>query len=180
METFLIWIDPVLVLPFRVIPHPETGYIFGMGCLALMAVILGLVTLSMANRLHARRLKKYQDQMQHYHKLGEQALSGGDKQAFKAVNRQGHEAFGYHFSLSGALFVASLWPIPIMFAWVKLRFGLLSPVLPFELPLFGNQPGMIFWFLLWYIPLRLYFSRVWRKLQLRKREPLSDQKIMYP
>ena len=73
METFLIWIDPVLVLPFRVIPHPETGYIFGMGCLALMAVILGLVTLSMANRLHARRLKKYQDQMQHYHKLGEQA-----------------------------------------------------------------------------------------------------------
>ena len=76
--------------------------------------------------------------------------------------------------------MASLWPIPIMFAWVKLRFGLLSPVLPFELPLFGNQPGMIFWFLLWYIPLRMYFSRVWRKLQLRKREPLSDQKIMYP
>ena len=180
IDTFLLWLDPVLVLPFRVIPHPEVGYFFGAGCLALITVLLGLVTLSVANRLHAKRLKKYQDQMQHYHTLSEQALSTGSKETFKAVNRQGHEAFGYHFSLSGALFVASLWPVPIVFAWMQLRFGLLSPVLPFDLPLFGNQPGMVFWFLLYYIPLRMYFSKVWRKLQLRKREPLSEQKVMYP
>ena len=180
METFLLWLDPVFVLPFRVIPHPEVAYIFGTGCLALIAVLLGLVTLSLANRLHAKRLKKYQDQMQHYHKLSEQALSTEGKEAFKAVNRQGHEAFGYHFSLSGALFVASIWPVPIIFAWMHLRFGDLSPVLPFNLPLFGNQPGMVFWFILYYIPLRMYFSRVWRKLQLRKREPLSESNIMYP
>ena len=58
------------------------------------------------------------------------------------MNRQGHEAFGYYFSLSNALFVASLWPVPIVLAWMKLRFGLISPELPFSLPLFGNQPSM--------------------------------------
>ena len=88
IDTFLLWLDPVLVLPFRVIPHPEVGYIFGVGCLALITVLLGLVTLSVANRLHAKRLKKYQDQMQHYHTLSEQALSTGSKETFKAVNRR--------------------------------------------------------------------------------------------
>ena len=168
METFLIWIDPVLVLPFRVIPHPEAGYILGMGCVALMAVILGLVTLSLANTLHARRLKKYQDQMQHYHTLSEQALSTGSKETFKAVNRQGHEAFGYYFSLSGALFVASLWPVPIVFAWMQLRFGSISPELPFTLPFFGNQPSMVFWFILFYIPLRMFSSKTITRWQLRR------------
>jgi hypothetical protein len=52
--------------------------------------------------------------MRRYHELGEIALQNEGKETFKAVNRQGHEAFGYYFSLSNALFVASLWPVPIM------------------------------------------------------------------
>ena len=180
MEELLVWLDPFFVLPYRLVGQPEAAYFLGTATLALLTALIGIATLRMAQRMHRKRLKKLQDDMRHYHELSESALQNAGKEAFKAVNRQGHEAFGYYFSLSNALFVASLWPVPIVFAWMQLRFGLLSPVLPFNLPLFGNQPGMVFWFLMYYIPLRMYFSKVWRKLQLRKREPLSEQKVMYP
>ena len=66
--------------------------------------------------------------------------------------------------------MASLWPVPIMLAWMKLRFGLLSPELPFSLPLFGNQPSMVFWFILFYIPLRMFSNKTITRWQLRRAE----------
>ena len=180
MEELLVWLDPFFVLPYRLVPQPEAAYFLGTAALALLTALIGIATLRMAQRMHHKRLKQLQDDMRHYHELSESALQNAGKETFKAVNRQGHEAFGYYFSLSNALFVASLWPVPIVLAWMKLRFGLISPELPFSLPLFGNQPGMVFWFLLYYIPLRMYFSKVCRKLQLRKREPLSQENVMYP
>ena len=98
--------------------------------------------------------------MQHYHKLSERALRESGKEAYKAVNRQGHEAFGYYFSLNGALWVASLWPVPLALAWMQTRFGTVSPSLPFSLPLLGPEPGFVFWFVLAYIPLRLLLGRL--------------------
>lgn len=88
------------------------------------------------------------------------ALQDSGKETFKAVNSQGHEAFGYYFSLSNALFVASLWPVPIALAWMQMRFGPAGPELPFVLPLFGNRPGMVFWFVLSYIPLRMCSGKI--------------------
>lgn len=148
MEELLVWLDPYFVLPYRVVGQPEAAYFLGTATLALLTALIGIATLRMAHRMHRKRLKKLQDDMRHYHELGESALQNSGKEAFKAVNRQGHEAFGYYFSLSNALFVASLWPVPIVLAWMKLRFGLVSPELPFSLPLFGNQPSMVFWFIL--------------------------------
>ena len=132
----------------------------------------------MAQRMHRKRLKKLQDDMRHYHELSESALQNSGKEAFKAVNRQGHEAFGYYFSLSNALFVASLWPVPIMLAWMQLRFGMISPELPFSLPLFGNQPSMVFWFILFYIPLRMFSTKTIMRWQLRSgAAPLGTQTV---
>ena len=168
MEELLVWLDPYFVLPYRLVGQPETAYFLGTATLALVAALIGIGTLRMAQRMHRKRLKKLQDDMRHYHELSESALQNSGKEAFKAVNRQGHEAFGYYFSLSNALFVASLWPVPIMLAWMKLRFGLISPELPFSLPLFGNQPSMVFWFILFYIPLRMFSNKTITRWQLRR------------
>lgn len=167
MEQLLVWLDPFFVLPYRMVPQPEAAYFLGTAILALVAGLIGIATLRMAQRMHRKRLKKLQDDMRHYHELSESALQNSGKEAFKAVNRQGHEAFGYYFSLSNALFVASLWPAPIMLAWMQLRFGTVSPELPFSLPLFGNQPSMVFWFILFYIPLRMYSNKAITRWQLR-------------
>ena len=158
------------MLPYRLVGQPETAYFLGTATLALLAGLIGIATLRMAHRMHRKRLKKLQDDMRHYHELSESALQNSGKEAFMAVNRQGHEAFGYYFSLSNALFVASLWPVPIVLAWMKLRFGLVSPELPFSLPLFGNQPSMVFWFILFYIPLRMFSNKTITRLQLRRDE----------
>ncbi len=168
MEQLLVWLDPFFVLPYRLVPQPDAAYFLGTATLAFLAGLIGIATLRMAQRMHRKRLKKLQDDMRHYHELGESALQNAGKEAFKAVNRQGHEAFGYYFSLSNALFVASLWPVPIVLAWMQLRFGSISPELPFALPIFGNQPSMVFWFILFYIPLRMFSSKTITRLQLRR------------
>ena len=170
MEELLVWLDPFFVLPYRLVGQPETAYFLGTATLALFTGLIGIATLRMAQRMHRKRLKKLQDDMRHYHELSESALQNSGKEAFKAVNRQGHEAFGYYFSLSNALFVASLWPVPIVLAWMKLRFGLISPELPFSLPLFGNQPSMVFWFILFYIPLRMFSNKTITRWQLQRAE----------
>ena len=170
MEELLVWLDPYFVLPYRLVGQPEAAYFLGTAALALLTALIGIATLRMAQRMHRKRLKKLQDDMRHYHELSESALQNSGKEAFKAVNRQGHEAFGYYFSLSNALFVASLWPVPIVLAWMKLRFGLVSPELPFSLPLFGNQPSMVFWFILFYIPLRMFSNKTITRWLLRRAE----------
>lgn len=178
MEQLLVWLDPFFVLPYRMVPQPEAAYFLGTAVLALVAGLIGIATLRMAQRMHRKRLKKLQDDMRHYHELSESALQNSGKEAFKAVNRQGHEAFGYYFSLSNALFVASLWPAPIMLAWMQLRFGTISPELPFSLPLFGNQPSMVFWFILFYIPLRMFSTKTITRWQLRSgAAPLETQTV---
>ena len=171
MKALLIWLDVFFILPYRLVDEPVAAYLLGTAALALLAAVMGVCTLNLALRLYGKRLEKYQNDMQHYNALGETALQGGSKETFKVVNRQGHEAFGYYFSLSGALFVASLWPVPLILAWMQLRFGETSPVLPFSLPLFGNKPGMVFWFLILYIPLRMLCTRVWRRLRRSRPAP---------
>jgi len=180
MEELLVWLDPFFVLPYRLVPQPEAAYFLGTAALALLTALIGIATLRMAHRMHHKRLKQLQDDMRHYHELSESALQNAGKETFKAVNRQGHEAFGYYFSLSNALFVASLWPVPIVLAWMKLRFGLISPELPFSLPLFGNQPSMVFWFILFYIPLRMFSNRTITRWQLGRAAAPAQTQVFAP
>lgn len=161
MNTIPLWLDPLFILPYRILPTsawPGAAFLVGTGILALVAVLLGRLTLRLARRLHRARLTSLSTDMRRYHELSEEALRQGSKDTFKAVNKQAHEAFGYQFSLNGALFAASLWPVPFMLAWMQMRFGAASLELPFALPLLGDKPSFVFWFLLCYIPLRV----VWK------------------
>ena len=45
MKSFLLWIDPWCIAPYRWFPElPEWGYIVGTCVLAAQAVVLGLLT----------------------------------------------------------------------------------------------------------------------------------------
>ena len=125
-------LDPWCIAPYRWLPDaPEAAFFLGTFLLAAQAALLGLLTIRLGVRMHARRLKQLRDDMTRYHQLGERALQEQGKETFKAVNRQAHEAFGYYFSLNGALWLASLWPVPPLLAWMQLRFLEASPALPF-------------------------------------------------
>lgn len=166
-------LDPWCIAPYRWLPDsPEAAFFLGTFLLAAQAALLGLLTIRLGVRMHARRLKELRDDMTRYHQLGERALQEQGKETFKAVNRQAHEAFGYYFSLNGALWLASLWPVPPLLAWMQLRFLEASPALPFSLPLFGAQPGYVFWFILCYIPARLLLGRCLSPLR-RDTEPTA-------
>ena len=70
MESFLLWMDPWCIAPYRWFPDlPEWGYMVGTCVLAVQAVVLGLLTLRLGQRMHAARLKELRAEMQHYHKL---------------------------------------------------------------------------------------------------------------
>lgn len=153
-------LDPLFIAPYRILPQPEAAFLFGTAALGLVCALAGLATLRLARRLHGGRLRSLEADMRRYHELGEAALRYSGKEAFKAVNRQAQEAFGYHFSLAGAFFLASLWPVPLALAWMQTRFGEAAPDLPFALPLLGSRPGYVFWFLLCYIPLRMFLTRL--------------------
>lgn len=164
MEKLLLWLDPYFILPYRIFAQPESAYISGTAILSALCVFTGVATQKLAQHMHAKRLAQLQKNMRHYHELGEKALLSGDKDSFRAVNKLAHEAFGYHFSLSGAFFVASLWPVPLILAWMHLRFGPVAPNLPFSLPFLGNNANVIFWFLLCYIPLRVAHTALLHRL----------------
>lgn len=158
--SFIARLDPWCIAPYRWLSDsPEAAFFLGTFVLAAQTALIGLLTIRLGTRMHAARLRELRNDMARYHQLGERALKEEGKETFKAVNRQAHEAFGYYFSLNGALWLASLWPVPLVLAWMQLRFLEASPALPFALPLFGEQPGYVFWFILCYIPARMLLGR---------------------
>lgn len=163
METLLVWLDPWFIAPYRWLSAPFAAFFLGTLLLVAQASVLGLISLAIGKKMHTKRLDEWQKKMEHYNTLSEQALSTGDKELYKAVNRQAHDAFGHHFSLGGALFVVSLWPVPFALAWFTMRFGSAElPSLPFSLPVMGDKPSLLFWFLVLYIPARLFVGKCMR------------------
>ena len=93
-------------------------------------------------------------------RLSEEALRLGDQASYKAVNKEGNDAFGQLFFNKFGLSAASLWPIFFALAWMQDRFSEIG--LP--LPWLGWEINYVFFFLLCYIPARILFSRVKRWL----------------
>jgi hypothetical protein len=104
-----------------------------------------------------------------HHNLSVKALRSSDKEAYKAVNKQAHEAFGkYFFSQAGA-FTLSIWPLPFALAWMELRFGGIPLELPFRLPGVGDSVFYPFFFIPIYIVVRIAYGKLMRRLPAYRR-----------
>jgi hypothetical protein len=169
LRNILLMLDPVLIWGFRLLDSPWGGFLTGLAVLSLLCVITGDVTSHLARRLNRRVYGKYRDEMVRQHNLSVQALKHSDKEAYKAVNRQAHEAFGkYFFSQAGA-FALSIWPLPFAMAWLDIRFGGVLLTLPFSLPWVGDSVFYPFFFLPMYIAVRILYGRIMRSFGFYRR-----------
>jgi hypothetical protein len=156
----LLFLDPWFVAPFRWLASPMFGYLLGTAILALQCVIFGDLSATLVTYFNRKYIRKFQKEMDRHHDLSEQALRMGDKESYKAVNRQALDAFGYSFSLGAAIFCVSIWPMPFALAWMHLRFADAPLELPFSIPLLGSSIHYFASFLLLYIVVRIGYSMV--------------------
>lgn len=156
----LLLLDPWLIAPFRWLPSAPAGYLLGTVILALYCILLGDLSASLVTLINKKYIRKMQDKMDHNHHLSETALKLGDKESYKAVNKQGLDAFGHSFSLGAAIFCVSIWPMPFALAWLSLRFADTPLELPFHLPFLGTTIEYFPSFLLVYIATRMLYSSI--------------------
>jgi len=164
MQDMLLLLDPWLIAPFRLPASAEAGFWLGTAVLCLYCVLLGDAAYLGVMALNRRRTASLKAEMERHNELAETALRMGDKESYKAVNKQALDAFGHSFSLGAAVFTSSLLPLPFALAWMHLRFASAAPELPFALPLVGREPNYLFYFVILYIPLRLVYSRTMLRL----------------
>ncbi|WP_281791648.1 hypothetical protein [Desulforhabdus amnigena] len=174
----LLFFDPWFIAPFRWPPSPVAGYILGTVILALQCVVLGDFSALAVTFFNRRHLAKIQEEMNHHHNLSEKALRLGDKESYKAVNRQALDAFGHSFSLGAAIFCVSIWPMPFVLAWMHLRFADAPLELSFRLPFLGSTVHYFASFLLLYIAVRMLYSMVMNRFEWysRLKASLAGQK----
>ncbi|MBU1566608.1 MAG: hypothetical protein KJ630_13395 [Proteobacteria bacterium] len=155
---FLLLLDPWFIAPFRWLPSETAGYLLGAAIIALQCIIIGDLSATLVAYLNRGYLRKIQEKMDRNHRLSEQALMQGDKESYKAVNRQGLDAFGYQFSMGAAIFCVSIWPMPFSLAWMNMRFAEAPLEMSIKLPFIGQSVHYFASFLLLYIAVRMSYS----------------------
>lgn len=163
-SSLVLFLDPFFIAPFRIISSPVPGYFLGTAALAFLCFILGDLSAMGVKFINRKHLGKIQNDMDRHHHLSEKALMMGDKESYKAVNRQALDAFGHSFSLGGAIFCVSIWPLPFALAWMDSRFAQAPLELPFSLPFLGGSIHYFASFILIYIAVRITGSALIRRL----------------
>jgi hypothetical protein len=148
--------DSLIIALYRLTGYPLVDYYLGTFLLAFLTVLVGEFTISLvfrANKAHLDRLNARAEKMTH---LSEEAFRLGDEKSYKAVNKEGNDAFGQLFFNKFGLSAASLWPIFFALAWMQERFSEID--LP--LPWIGWKINYVFFFLLCYTLARILFGRL--------------------
>jgi hypothetical protein len=157
-------IDAFLIYFYRVVEQPLLGYFIGTGILALLCVIIGEFTLSVAFRFNKKSIDQDSWEMTRMQNLSLRALLAKDKPSYKVFNKEANEAFGKVFFKQIALSAASLWPIPFALGWMQTRFMNIEFLLPCRLPLIGKTVGYSFTFIPMYILAHILFGKIKHKL----------------
>ncbi|MBN1103755.1 MAG: hypothetical protein JXL84_10115 [Deltaproteobacteria bacterium] len=148
--------DGILISLYRVTGFPLVDYYLGTFLLAFIAVVVGEFTISLVFKVNKAHLDRLNARVEKMSRLSEEALRRGDRESYKAINKEGNDAFGHLFFNKFGLATASLWPIFLALAWMQERFAEIG--LP--LPWIGWEINYVFFFLLCYIPARMLFSRL--------------------
>jgi len=159
LKSLLLGLDPVLILPYRLVGDPMLGFLLGTFCLCLACVVLGALTVSAAFRLNRRHLEALTGEVSRKEALSLQAYADGDRESYRALNKETNEAWGRYFFTMAAYSAGLLWPLPFALAWMQSRFAEVSFRLPFPLDLALSEPvGYPFVFIPTYILARILFK----------------------
>lgn len=158
MERIYEALDPVFMAFFRTLPDPFSGFFFGTFLLAMISVLVGQITLSIAFLFNRGYIEKLNDDLVKWNNLSIDAIKEGNKEAYRAANENANEAFGKFFFMSAAYSAASLWPAPITLGWMQRWFSDISIPIPLKMPFVGSSVNYPFVFILSYILASLIFS----------------------
>jgi hypothetical protein len=131
MHPIFLGMDPYLIRLYRLTGYAPADFIIGTFALALMAVILGECTISFAYLFARKRIERVTAEAVKYQNLSIDALTAGNKEAYRAANRLANDAFGHSFFMQIALSAAFLWPICFALAWMSYRFADLEFPVPY-------------------------------------------------
>ena len=103
-DNFLYHADGFLIGFYRLTGHPFLDYLLGTICLALLCVVVGEVTVSLAIRFNQRYIDEMAQEMDQKEKMSMAAYQAGDKPGYKALEQAGHRCVGQAFFHHGRLF----------------------------------------------------------------------------
>ena len=164
MATWFVSIDQTLIQLFRVTGVTFLDYLMGTFALALISVILGELTISLALKFNRKHVDQMMADMIKMNNLSIMALKSRDKGSYKACNDTANDAFGKYFFNMIAYSASSLWPAFFALAWMQTRFGQVEFPLPYPLQLALPSTGYFATFLLCYVVSRILFKNVRRYL----------------
>lgn len=156
--------DSGLIFWYRLPADAMAGFYLGTAVLALIAVMIGDLTMGLAYLGNKKHYREQTREMVRMHNLSVKAIQMKDKQSFKASNHWANEYFGKTFFCGAALFSVSIWPVPFALGWMSTRFG----GVPVPLPFLSATTTYIAVFLALYIMMRITFSQIKMKLPLFK------------
>jgi hypothetical protein len=154
-------VDALLIAPFRMPADPMIGFFIGTFCLTLWCAVIGELTLSVAVRLNRRHIDGLKAEIADREMLSLTAHAVGDRESYKALNKQANDAWGRHFFSMAAYSAGMLWPLPFALAWMQTRFAAVAFPLPdFLSGILGGSVGYPFIFIPLYILARFLFGRI--------------------
>jgi len=165
MHPVFLFLDPYLIWFYRITGYARLDFLLGTFTLALMAVIIGEFNIALAYLAARRRIARVTDEAVKYQNLSLQALTAGNKGAYRAANRLANDAFGHSFFMQIALSAAFLWPAGFFLAWMSHRFAELE----FPLPFIPYSLGYIGVFLILFIAAYFVFKPVKHRIPYFRR-----------
>jgi hypothetical protein len=159
LETIYHQTDAALIFFFRLAANPMLGYLLGIAVLALVCVVLGDLTITLALRVKGTYFHQDSLELVRMQNKSLLALRAGDKESYQACNEMANDSFGKVFFSQIALGASSLWPLPFALHWLDGRFADVAFVLPIPLGHLTSV-GYAFSFIPMYILVRILFGRV--------------------
>jgi hypothetical protein len=168
--------DRILIQFYRITGFHFFDYLVGTFVLALLSVVIGELTISLALRLNRSHVDRVTDDMVRMNNLSIMALIEKDKGSYKACNDTANDAFGKYFFTMIAYSASSLWPAFFALAWMQTRFSEVEFPLPHPVNAMVPSVGYFFTFLLCYVLARIFFKRIRRYLPyFRKVQNMLDK-----
>jgi hypothetical protein len=160
MDPVYLFLDPYLIWFYRLTGHTALDFLLGTFVVALLAVIVGEGTSSVAALLVKRQTGRVSDEAKKYQDLSMEALKAGDRPAYEASNKLANEAFGKSFFMQLTLSATFFWPVFFVLGWMQTRFSEVE----FPLPLVGLRFSYVGAFVPLYIAAYLLFKAVKKRV----------------
>ncbi|GAB6058701.1 hypothetical protein [Desulfonatronum parangueonense] len=158
--TAYLWLDSVLISPYRMISDPVGGFFFGTFILCLWCTLIGELTALGVGRLNRAHIRKLEQESIRLHNLSVKAIIHKDKESYRACNKLANEAWGKYFFATIGQGASTLWPVPFALAWMATRFQAIEFELAFSIPLLPDIVGYPAVFIPMYILVRICFAKL--------------------